>query len=297
MAYRNSASFGKRQEFIAVAELLRLHFDVYLTLVDDQQIDCVIRQEKEGRLRYLDIQIKARSNECNPNNAGRFAAMEIRNPRKDFYFIFYSEQARTYWVMPSLELIDEANRNKQGVNKGKYSITFCNVSARGVTPRPRFKKYEDAFKLLEWGNEEMPSSSNLSEANTMKGIDMNKNYRKTDSIDTVHTDYQLLPGFEFFNLLKGRRLMTLKDKRIFTLLDIEGNKVFIRVEATGKERKIDIEKEIRPAYEELKKRKRLTRKEIEKNFSPRNPAYVAAILTQFFKVKFSLKPVITLIIE
>ena len=76
--YRSSAFFGKRQEYIAVAELLRRGYDVYMTLVDDQQIDCVIRQEKDGQLRYLDIQIKARSKECTPKNAGRFAALAIR---------------------------------------------------------------------------------------------------------------------------------------------------------------------------------------------------------------------------
>lgn len=43
MSHRNTASFGKRQEFIAVAELLRRGFDVYMTQVDDQQIDCIIR--------------------------------------------------------------------------------------------------------------------------------------------------------------------------------------------------------------------------------------------------------------
>ncbi len=160
MAYRDAASFGKRQEYIAIAELLRHHFDIYMTLVDDQQIDCVIRQEKEGKLRYLDIQIKARSNECNPENAGRFAAMEIRNPRKDFYFIFYSEQADTYWVIPSLELIVEANQNKEGINKGKYSISFCNVTAKGVSPRPRFNKYENAFHILEWKDREPPRDKN-----------------------------------------------------------------------------------------------------------------------------------------
>jgi hypothetical protein len=36
MPYRSSASFGKRQEYIAVAELLRRGHDVYMTLVDDQ---------------------------------------------------------------------------------------------------------------------------------------------------------------------------------------------------------------------------------------------------------------------
>jgi len=36
--FRSSASFGKRQEYVAVAELLRRDFDVYMTLVDDQQM-------------------------------------------------------------------------------------------------------------------------------------------------------------------------------------------------------------------------------------------------------------------
>lgn len=34
MNYRDSASFGKRQEFAAISGLLRRDFDVYRTLVD-----------------------------------------------------------------------------------------------------------------------------------------------------------------------------------------------------------------------------------------------------------------------
>jgi len=149
MAFRSAASFGKRQEYIAVAELLRRGYDVYMTLVDDQQIDCVLRVERRGRPRYLDIQIKARSTDCKPSYAGTFAAMEIRQPRPNFYFIFFSEQARTYWVVPSLDLVREATRNKSGKNAGKYRIMFCNVSRSGeVRPRPRFKRYENNFALL-----------------------------------------------------------------------------------------------------------------------------------------------------
>jgi hypothetical protein len=147
-AYRSSASFGKRQEYIAVAELLRRGHDVYMTLVDDQQIDCIIRQEKDGELRYLDIQIKARSDTA--KNPGTFAAMEVRRPRENFYFIFYSEQADTYWIVPSLELVQEANQAKSGANAGKYKIVFTNTNRQGqVGPRPRFRKYENAFDLLE----------------------------------------------------------------------------------------------------------------------------------------------------
>ena len=60
MAYRDSASFGKRQEYVAVAELLKRGFDVFITLVDDQQIDCISKFDEDPP-RYVDVQIKARS--------------------------------------------------------------------------------------------------------------------------------------------------------------------------------------------------------------------------------------------
>lgn len=49
-----------------------------MTLVDDQQIDCIIRQEVNGHLRCVDIQIKARSNLCVQKDGGFFPAMHIR---------------------------------------------------------------------------------------------------------------------------------------------------------------------------------------------------------------------------
>jgi len=76
--------------------------------------------------------------------------MHIRNPRENFLFIFYSEHANTYWIVPSLELVEEATQNKTGANAGKYSIKFCNLTKGGLKPRPRLQKYENAFHLLEW---------------------------------------------------------------------------------------------------------------------------------------------------
>ena len=72
MKYRDTASFGRRQECRVIADLLKRDFDVYMTLVDDQGIDCVIRLNDE---RYLDIQIKARSKESKQWNF--FAAMSF----------------------------------------------------------------------------------------------------------------------------------------------------------------------------------------------------------------------------
>jgi hypothetical protein len=150
VSFRSSASFGKRQEYVAVAELLKRGFDVYMTLADDQQIDCVIRQEKDGKLRYLDVQIKARSSTCEKSAGGLFAGMQIRQPRENFYFIFYSEAAETYWVIPSLAVVCEANVNKNGKHRGKYRLMLCNLNKAGLKPRPRFVRYENAFELLNW---------------------------------------------------------------------------------------------------------------------------------------------------
>jgi hypothetical protein len=147
--FRSLASFGKRQEYIAIAELLRRGYDVYMTLVDDQQIDCIIRQEKNGKLRYLDIQIKARS--ADAKHPETFAVMEIPHPRKNYFYIFCSEQAKSYWIVPSIESVKLAHQNKTGKNAGKYSITLCNVNTKGeVATRKQLTQYRDAFQLLEW---------------------------------------------------------------------------------------------------------------------------------------------------
>ncbi|MEM0135340.1 MAG: hypothetical protein QXU18_08975 [Thermoplasmatales archaeon] len=157
MAYRDTASFGKRQEYTAIAEMLKRGFDVYMTLVDDQGIDCVIRRECNGNPDYLDIQIKARSKECKPNDAARFAAMNIPNPRSNLWFIFYSEQLDKYWIINSMELTSKgkANQNKSGKNAGKWHINLAGYSKSGVvTASKRFSKYEDeaGFKQLECVN-------------------------------------------------------------------------------------------------------------------------------------------------
>lgn len=147
VGFRGRASFGKRQEFIVIAEMLRRGFDVYIPLVDDQQIDCIIRR---GANDYVDIQIKARSKDCLPYDAGRFAAMDIPGPREKYFFIFYSEQADCYWIFPSLKLVELASRNRTGRNIGKYHINLTGYSEKReqVYPNPKFDEYKNNFGLL-----------------------------------------------------------------------------------------------------------------------------------------------------
>ena len=140
---RHPAAFGKRQEYIAVAELLKQGFDVYMTLVDDQGIDCIIRLDKN---RYIDIQIKARSKSAKQWNF--FAAMTIE-PRDNYYFIFYLEFNNTFWVIPSTEVVKYAVTNKSGKNVGKHSLTI--PKSETTKKAENFRKYkgDSGFELLQ----------------------------------------------------------------------------------------------------------------------------------------------------
>ncbi len=157
LSYRHVASFGKRQEYSIIAELLKRNYDVYLTLVDDQQIDCIVRIG-DKKPKYVDIQIKARSKDCDSMNAARFAGMKIENPRENYFFIFYSEQLGKTWVIPSLDIVNKiGSMNKQGKNKGKFSLNMAGHSIKnsvaigdGITAK-RYELYEGekGFKLLD----------------------------------------------------------------------------------------------------------------------------------------------------
>ena len=85
--------------------------------------------------------------------AATFAALQIREPRRDFWFIFYSEAAGTYWVMPSKDGVRLGNENKggesgDGKNKGRFTLVLANRTKAGWTPRPKFRAYENDFEAL-----------------------------------------------------------------------------------------------------------------------------------------------------
>jgi len=150
-SFRSSASLCKRQKYyVAIAGLLKRGYNVYLTLVDDQGIDCVVRQ---GPNKYFDIRVKARSKDANPKNAGHFPQLLIQEPRKSYVFIFYSEAAGetgTHWVIPSAKFPEKGFCNTliSGLNKGRYRIQLTNFSkCRGlVTPRSKYKSFINAFE-------------------------------------------------------------------------------------------------------------------------------------------------------
>ncbi len=142
MNYRDTASYGKRQEYMAVAELLRRGFDVYMTLVDDQGIDCIVRLNEHT---YIDIQIKARSRDAKQWNF--FAAMTFK-PRRNPYFIFYTEKNGSYWIIPSNDLTKLCVQNKTGKHVGKRSLSLPKTDRGEKTDR--YAKYlnDNGFDLL-----------------------------------------------------------------------------------------------------------------------------------------------------
>ena len=120
ISFRHSAGFGKRMEYNLVGRMLMEGLDVYFPLVDDHGVDCVIKKE-DGT--FIEIQIKARSNEVTFGDAALFAAI-THDLTPNFYFVFYSERLDSMWILSSEEFLQECVTNKTGKNVGKRSIWF-----------------------------------------------------------------------------------------------------------------------------------------------------------------------------
>ena len=137
--FRHSAGFGKRIEYWIIGNMLKEGLDVYIPMVDDDAIDAVIRRKDES---FITVQIKARSKEVVFGDAALFAAIP-HEPRKNYWFIFYSERMDKMWIMTSEEFIKESAQNKTGINKGKRSIWFSGKNTKEMSEhcKPRFERY------------------------------------------------------------------------------------------------------------------------------------------------------------
>ena len=137
---------GKWAEYKTIAEFLKRGYDVYIPLVDERQIDCVIRR---GNNDYVELQIKGATKDSQAKQAG-LITFRLQNPRPNYFFLFYVEHIDTYWIIPSIELPDLASRNKTGKNVGDYTIQLTKYSSKKdeVSPNSNFSKYEDNFDFL-----------------------------------------------------------------------------------------------------------------------------------------------------
>jgi len=120
VSFRHTAGFGKRMEYNLIGKMLMEGLDVYVPLVDDHGVDCVIKRE-DGT--FIEVQIKARSREVIDGDAALFAAIP-HELTDNFYFVFYSERLDMMWILSSEEFLQECVTNKKGKNAGKHSIWF-----------------------------------------------------------------------------------------------------------------------------------------------------------------------------
>ena len=143
MPFKDTASFGKRMEYNLVGQMLMEGLDVYLPLVDDHGVDCIIKKA-DGT--FLEIQIKARSSKVTDGDAALFAAI-THELTPYFYFVFFSERLDSMWILSSEEFLNECVTNKNGKNKGKRSIWFNGNRTDKTTGKKReyckkqFEKY------------------------------------------------------------------------------------------------------------------------------------------------------------
>ena len=107
-------------EYNIVGKMLMEGLDVYMPLVDDHGVDCVIKKD-DGT--FIEVQIKARSNEVTDGDAALFSAI-THEYTPNFYFVFYSERLDMMWILSSEEFLKECYTNKDGKNKGKHVIWF-----------------------------------------------------------------------------------------------------------------------------------------------------------------------------
>lgn len=137
--FRHKAGFGKRMEYYVLGLMLKEGIDLYVPLVDDFGIDAIIRRP-DGT--FIELQIKARSNDVIFGDAALFAAIN-HEVRPNYYFLFYSSRLEKTWIMSSEEFCKESVLNKTGKNKGKRSIWFNGKSKVTKTEHahPKFNKY------------------------------------------------------------------------------------------------------------------------------------------------------------
>ena len=136
-SFRNKAAFGKRIEHYLIGKMLKEGLDVYIPMVDDDAIDAVVKRP-DGQ--YVEIQIKARSKDTQISNTARFAAIP-HEPRKNYWFVFYSEAIDQIWILSSAEFLKEARTNKKGKNAGLHHLLLGGTKAGQPYPLEKYRKY------------------------------------------------------------------------------------------------------------------------------------------------------------
>ena len=136
VAGNKSLKIGKRGELLVMARMLSEGFDVYIPWVDDHGVDAVVRWENGP---FLQIQVKA-------TGVGIIfpATFNTGGLAKDGpgFFVFYSEEWKTMWIMSR----DEVHKHRN--NNGHID---CFVQRKGEqVPKPELERFKaESFDRLK----------------------------------------------------------------------------------------------------------------------------------------------------
>ncbi len=137
IAYRSSASFGKRIEYNIIGKMLMEGLDVYVPLVDDHGVDCVVKNAKGN---FVEVQIKARS-ENQTDRAALFANIQHHEDIENYYYVFWSESMQCMWILSGEEFVKESRELKSGKNEGSRTIKFNGCKNGIAYPLQKYEKY------------------------------------------------------------------------------------------------------------------------------------------------------------
>lgn len=130
-SFRNKFAFGKRIEAYVEGMMLKQGLDIYTPEVDNDAVDIVVKSPQGY---YVEVQVKAVS------KGTQFAGIS-HQPRKNYWFVFYSESMDTFWLFSSSDFLKEACANKAGTNIGKYSIKLDGIRKGVHYSLPKYQKY------------------------------------------------------------------------------------------------------------------------------------------------------------
>lgn len=136
---RQSQRLGKRGEYSVIGKLLEMNCDVYVPIVDVENIDCIIRDEKGE---YNEIQIKTRTMPEDKSYKNPCFDVHTMKPRKNFYVIGHIDGTLDYWVIPSRIYLKSATTVRF---KGKI------ISRLTMSDKKMFdlRKYKNNFEQLK----------------------------------------------------------------------------------------------------------------------------------------------------
>ena len=132
---RASQRLGKRGEYTALGRMLDLGLDVYVPVVDVENIDFVVRNNKGG---YQAVQVKTRA----PKKKGEIFDVGLPRARRDFVVILHIAGTEDFWVLPFKVFVRHGIKSEYFEKRGKVRLILTEKKKKAL------HSYRGNFNLL-----------------------------------------------------------------------------------------------------------------------------------------------------